>query len=156
MTRLVITIPGLVVGKGRARSRIAQGKSGKQFVSHYTPESTVRYENLVRFYGEQAMRQAGQHGPWEGHVALGFEAMWLPPASWSQKKRVAAASGAAYNGTGVLRPAKKPDIDNVLKSVLDGLNGIVFVDDVQVVDLLPCRKSYSTRDELIITVETRE
>jgi Holliday junction resolvase RusA-like endonuclease len=39
-------------------------------------------------------------------------------------------------------PTTKPDADNVVKAVFDGLNGVAFRDDVQVVDLR-VRKRYS-------------
>ena len=49
------------------------------------------------------------------------------PASWSQKKRAEALAG-------VIRPAVKPDFDNVAKLYCDALNGIVWQDDKQIVD----------------------
>jgi Holliday junction resolvase RusA-like endonuclease len=51
------------------------------------------------------------------------------PASWSKAKRAAALSGEIV-------PTKKPDMDNVVKAICDALNAIVWVDDVQVTDLL--------------------
>lgn len=39
-------------------------------------------------------------------------------------------------------PPGKPDIDNILKVVLDGLNGIAYKDDKQVV-LTQCKKVYA-------------
>lgn len=39
-------------------------------------------------------------------------------------------------------PPGKPDIDNILKVVLDGLNGIAYEDDKQVV-LTQCKKVYA-------------
>ena len=44
--------------------------------------------------------------------------------------------------TGMLVPAKKPDIDNFSKLILDCLTGILYQDDAQVVDLF-CSKRYS-------------
>ena len=45
------------------------------------------------------------------------------------KKRVASLLG------GLVRPSKRPDLDNLNKSVMDALNGIVYRDDCQVVTL---------------------
>ena len=57
------------------------------------------------------------------------------PASWSNKKRLAAAAGQ-------VRATKKPDADNVLKGLKDGCNGIVWRDDAQVVSII-LKKSYA-------------
>lgn len=56
--------------------------------------------------------------------------------------------------TGVLRPAKKPDIDNVVKNVLDACNNYCYKDDTSVVEL-EARKLYTDEEEdfLVITVE---
>lgn len=42
----------------------------------------------------------------------------------------------------VNRPAKKPDVDNILKAVLDALNGMAYKDDKQVIEVT-CGKWYS-------------
>ena len=43
---------------------------------------------------------------------------------------------------GILKPAKKPDADNILKLGLDALNGVAYADDKQVIEVR-CRKFYS-------------
>jgi len=64
------------------------------------------------------------------------------PKSWSKKKRLAAVG--EYH-------IKKPDSDNLLKTIKDALNGIAYVDDSQVVITIthklyaidePCTKIY--------------
>jgi Holliday junction resolvase RusA-like endonuclease len=50
------------------------------------------------------------------------------PASFSKQKRKDALAN-------IERPTKKPDIDNIAKCFLDGMNGIVYLDDKQVVSL---------------------
>ena len=50
------------------------------------------------------------------------------PASFSKQKRKDALEG-------ILKPTKKPDIDNIAKCFLDGMNDIVYLDDKQVVNL---------------------
>ena len=62
----------------------------------------------------------------EGPVVVGLTIRCQVPASWSQTKRRQALAGE-------IRPTTKPDIDNVLKAVLDGCNGVLWRDDVQVV-----------------------
>jgi len=57
------------------------------------------------------------------------------PASWSARRQRLAIAGG-------LMPTTKPDKDNVIKAVYDGCNGVVWRDDVQVVDGVQ-RKRYS-------------
>jgi Holliday junction resolvase RusA-like endonuclease len=44
---------------------------------------------------------------------------------------------------GEIYPQVKPDLDNVMKAVLDALNGVVYADDSQVINLV-ATKRYST------------
>ena len=67
------------------------------------------------------------------------------PNSWSRAKKGLALSGD-------IRPGKKPDVDNIIKIVLDGLNGIAYDDDKQVV-YASCKKMYGTAGEIWVSVE---
>lgn len=113
-------IPGPPKGKGRHRTRIAKGRGGRQFVAAYTPKDTVEYENLVRMAAAEAM--AGR-APTSFPVSVVIRAFFLVPASWSGRKRSRALAGE-------ILPTTKPDLDNVEKAVMDGMNQIVFRDDV--------------------------
>jgi Holliday junction resolvase RusA-like endonuclease len=118
---LTFTIPGNPVGKGRARVSRRGG-----FARLYTPEKTANYESLVAMAGQQAM--AGRPVI-EGAVTVNMRIAVQIPASWSKKKQAAALAGQVY-------PTTKPDIDNVEKAIFDGLNGVVWKDDVQVVSVV--------------------
>ncbi len=59
-------------------------------------------------------------------VAVVIRAVFPVPASWSKKKQAAAM-------TGELKPAKKPDLDNIIKACTDAMNGVVFRDDSLIV-----------------------
>jgi Holliday junction resolvase RusA-like endonuclease len=50
-----------------------------------------------------------------------------------------------------LRPTTKPDLDNVVKAIFDGMNGVVWKDDVQVVDAA-VSKRFSDNPRVIVTV----
>ncbi|MEK7916625.1 RusA family crossover junction endodeoxyribonuclease [Burkholderia contaminans] len=118
--RVEFVIPGEPVAKGRPKF----ARRGAH-VTTYTPEKTARYENLVKLAARAAM---GSVEPYAGPIRL-IVHIGLPiPASWSLKKQEAAAAGA-------IGATKKPDADNIVKSVKDGMNGVVYVDDGQVVDL---------------------
>jgi hypothetical protein len=48
-------------------------------------------------------------------------------------------------------PASKPDVDNLAKSALDGMSGVVYIDDGQVV-YLTISKYYSDTPMMMIDV----
>jgi len=97
-----------------------------------TPDKTVAYEGLIAHAGHQAM--AGRPLI-EGPVAVVVDMRCQVPASWSKKKQAQALIGE-------VRPVTKPDQDNVLKAIFDGLNGVAWKDDVQVVEIVS-RKRYA-------------
>lgn len=68
-----------------------------------------------------------------------IEAVFPIPKSWPRAKKAEALAGKL--------PPGKPDIDNILKVVLDGLNGIAYEDDKQVV-LTQCKKFYTAKTNL--------
>lgn len=125
-------IPGEPKGKGRARSRIAKARDGRQFVTHYTPSGTVEYENLVRMAAHEAMAGAA---PTSFPCFVEIMVFCSVPASWSNKKRAKAIAGEVF-------PTGKPDLDNIEKAILDGMNKIVFRDDSVVCDVSK-RKRYA-------------
>ena len=54
-----------------------------------------------------------------------------------------------------IRPTVKPDADNVVKSVLDALNKLIYKDDSQVTDLL-VHKYYSEEEKLVLNITAFE
>ena len=113
-------VEGTPVPKGRPRF----ARRGK-FVSTYSPKTTVDYETKVSESAKQAM---GVTEPLETPLAA-YIYITLPiPASYSKKRTAACLAGEE-------RPTKRSDIDNYCKAIFDGMNGIVYVDDSQVVSL---------------------
>ena len=118
--QVMFAVEGTPVPKGRPRF----ARRGK-FVSTYTPQTTVDYETKVSDAAKEAM---GPAKPLETPVAA-YIYITLPiPASYSKKRIAACLSGEE-------RPTKKSDIDNYCKAIFDGMNGIVYVDDSQIVSL---------------------
>lgn len=109
-------VPGQPQGKGRAKIVKIGG-----FSRMATPAKTVAYEGLIAHAAQQAM--AGRP-MLEGPVVVDMELHCQVPTSWSKKKQAAALAGE-------LLPTTKPDIDNVVKAVFDGCNGVLWRDDVQ-------------------------
>ncbi|MGH8381762.1 RusA family crossover junction endodeoxyribonuclease [Pseudomonas sp.] len=119
-------VPGEPVGKGRPRI----GKVGNH-ARMFTPAKTASYEGLIALAGTNAM--AGRT-LLEGAVMVELRIVMAVPQSKSKKWKSQALAGEIF-------PTKKPDMDNVIKAIYDGLNGVVWKDDVQVVDAF-VRKRY--------------
>ncbi len=85
------------------------------------------------------------HMPTYDAVRLRIVAYFPVPQSYSKKKRGECIAG-------VIKPTMKPDIDNVIKAALDAMNGVVFDDDKQVIELLVAKR-YTERGEGYIEVE---
>lgn len=122
-------IEGKPVGKGRPRlSRWGV----------YTPTKTVNYENLVRF----SYLQATNDKFIDCDLKIEIWAIFEPIKSISQKKQKELMN-KPYR--------KKPDIDNITKSILDGLNGIAYQDDNQITELV-VHKFYGTKAKAIVEI----
>lgn len=72
-------------------------------------------------------------GPLIGAVGVSLVVVVARPAGWERGGRWADWRTAADVGSAL--PVGKPDLDNVAKLVLDGLNGVAWLDDRQVVEL---------------------
>lgn len=113
-------VPGEAVGKGRPRVSTIGGHARM-----FTPTKTANYETLIALAAQQAMQGRELIA---GPVLMEMKIFVSVAASWSKKKTAEALQG-------LVMPTKKPDADNVLKAICDGINGIVFKDDVQVVNV---------------------
>lgn len=137
MMQIMFTVPGQPHGKGRPRFA-RQGT----FVKTYTDAKTLTYEKSIQTYAKKAM---GSTSPLIGAVAAYLHIGIPIPPSYSKTRQKACIEGLE-------RPTKKPDIDNIVKAVLDGMNGIVYLDDKQVVDL-HLTKVYSSKEGIDIMVK---
>jgi Holliday junction resolvase RusA-like endonuclease len=125
------------VGKQRARY-VKRGN----FVQAYTPEKTRTYETLIKDAARQAM---GVSEPLDTPVSLYLYIRVPMPASATKKRLEAIASGDE-------KPIKKPDASNILKSVEDGMNGVVYKDDSQIINI-HVTKVYSSQPGVDICVK---
>ena len=129
---ITLTIPGKPWAKQRTRFSRKTG-------SAYTPAATVSFERQVGIIAGQSIA-APLVGPVRVHIAATF----APAKSWSKKKIA----------EHLHRPhLQKPDLDNVAKAILDGLNRIAFADDAQVFEF-SARKVWGITEQTIITVES--
>lgn len=122
------TVPGQPVAKGRPIA-------GKGFGGHTTlrtPAKTLAYEGLVASMAHNAM--AGRP-PLAGPLGLTLQVGVQIPKSFSKTK-------ARLAELGEVGPTKKPDLDNIIKGICDGMNGVAYVDDSQIIEM-NVRKVYT-------------
>ncbi len=120
--------------------RRARVKKVGRNVRHFMDAKTRGYEAAVKFAAQCAM---GEMPPMEGPIKAVLVFSLPIPASWSNRKTVAARLGE-------IRPLVAPDVDNLSKAILDGCNGVVFVDDRQVVTLL-ATKRYADKGRVAVS-----
>lgn len=132
VTRIFFVVPGEPVPKARPRFTMQGGKART-----YTPTSSAAYETTVGLLAHAAMQ--GRE-PMRGAVHVQVQAFFPVPHSWSKKRKAAAQWHAS-----------RPDLDNVVKSALDGLNRIAFADDGQVASIY-ATKAYSDTPRLEVAV----
>lgn len=135
---IVFEVPGEPRGKGRPRFNRQTGIT-------YTDSETRSYEKKIMAYYRQQMN--GFRWPDGTFVSVAVTAVYPIPKSATK------ASVAAIQ-EGKILPKKKPDIDNILKVVLDSLNGIAYKDDSQVVTVTG-QKVYGQEPKLIIEINGR-
>ena len=115
------TISGPPRGKGRARST----RGG----IHYTDKKTRMYESHVL---DSYLRVYPDADPLTGPVQIEIAAYIQRPKNHYRT----GAHADKLKDSAPQFPAVTPDIDNILKSILDGLNKIAFIDDKQVVSIV--------------------
>lgn len=127
-------IPGQPRGKGRPRATARGG-----YVRAYTDPKTRAYEHSVR----AAYQEAGGERM-EGPLRVEIRAVFTPPQSLSKRRRA---------GLMEQPHTKKPDVDNITKSILDGLNGAAYQDDSAVAEII-ASKTYGAEAGVEVTIST--
>lgn len=135
---VVFEVPGEPRGKGRPRFT----KTGHP----YTDSETRAYEDkIVAYYRKQI---GAFRWPDSAFVSVHVTAYYPIPKSATKAVTAAMREGA-------MPPSRKPDIDNVLKIVLDALNGVAYKDDSRVV-CVEAQKIYSDTPRLEIHMRGSE
>lgn len=129
-----IDLKFIVMGEPVAKARPRFTRTGRV----YTPTKSLEYEKRVSQAAWSAMKRL-KLDITAKPVHIDLVAYFPVRKSWTKAKTREAMCG-------VIKP-NKPDLDNVMKSVLDGCNEIVFQDDQQV-HSIRARKLYQTYDKL--------
>lgn len=96
----------------------------------YTPKKTRDYENLIAYEWKRRYKDLILKN------AVKLDLLFCFKKAKSCKKTL---------------HTQRPDIDNLEKAILDGLNKTAFVDDCQVVEM-KSQKVFSDVDKIVITV----
>lgn len=145
-----VTIPGQPVPKGRPRFQMRRGKPRV-----YTDGKTLAFERLVALCVSSSTATRGAPRPMCGElgpVRLDIQAIFQRPIGMNRLK-----------DSGDLLPhVKRPDLDNVVKSVMDGIGkagDLIFRDDGQVqcirAESWYAEKGQGPRTELVIYRQAR-
>lgn len=119
-----------IPGDPQAWQRAGRSKRG----GHYTPDDTRTFERRVRSLAAVEVMRARLDKPYVGPVLLHVRAFFSALADTVRAKGPAALK------------ATRPDADNVVKGVADGLTGAAYRDDGQVA-LLVAEKWHAAGDE---------
>lgn len=123
-------IPGRPFAKQRPRFSRSSGHA-------FTPGETVSFERQVGIIASQLFPE-----PLSGPVLIQICAVFSPPVSASKKRRVESLG----------RPhTQKPDLDNIVKAITDGLNRIAFADDSQIA-AIHASKTWGEAAETVVHV----
>jgi Holliday junction resolvase RusA-like endonuclease len=111
MQPIVIVVPAIPVGQPRQRHRVLT-VGGKTFAQNYTPQKSPvsDYKATLRMAAQQAYKGPPLEGPLSMTIIFYFA---------SKRKQA-------------IVKTTKPDLDNLVKSTLDAMNGLTFKDDSQV------------------------
>lgn len=117
--KIKFSVPAVPVAQPRQRHRIA-GKPGSQFVQNYVSKTAP--VNAYKATCRVAAAQSGLRVVLEGPIALRAVFVLPRPSALCWKAKP----------TPRVPHSKKPDGDNLAKSLLDALNGTVWRDDSQI------------------------
>lgn len=126
---------GDIKGKARPRVNTYTGTA-------YTPTGTKDYENLIKQYFKV---KYPRYEPLDGRVAIKIIAYFEVTKNTTKKDKKLIEEG-------LLSPTKKPDIDNIVKIILDALNKMAFKDDNQITKL-EVEKLYGPEEKIVVKVE---
>jgi Holliday junction resolvase RusA-like endonuclease len=135
---LTFSVPGVPVPKGWPEFSSHHGR-----VTTRTPEKTVEYHRRVQMSAFLEMRGREKFA---GAVEVTARFVFPLPASWSEKRKTAALGQPHVS---------RPNIDNLLKAVLDGLDAVAFTDDCSV-EKISATKQWGCSGLVVCTVKALE
>ena len=132
-----LVVMGEPVAAGRPRFSRRGG-----FVKAYDPKKSRKYKEEIK---KQASKQLSKdYQPFSGAIKVEICVYRKIQKSVSKKEYARRLSNE-------VRPTVKPDADNYIKIILDGLNGLVWLDDNQITDV-SAHKYYSDKPRVEVEI----
>lgn len=122
---LLLTVRGLPVPQGSARAFIAAGRAFVATEGNRTSSPLGAWRSAVATEARKAMAEAPA---WSDPVSVSITFFMPRPKSHRRTNGELRPSAPGF-------PAGKPDLDKLVRAVLDALSVVVFRDDAQVVSL---------------------
>lgn len=130
--KMYFEVEGEVIGKGRPRFTM-QGRT-------YTPKKTLDYEREIK------KAYTGKYS------YLSKKSLRIKICAYLEVAKSHSKVKKAKMLMNLLQCTKKPDVDNIVKVVLDALNKVAYQDDTQVVELVAIKR-WSNTSKLKIVIE---
>lgn len=132
-------IDAVPVAQGRPRAvRMGNG------VRLYDPQKSREYKEVVSLISRAYMRKNDLE-PLSGALIVHLEFYFTPPKSYSKKRLKAIYEKKEFH-------TKKPDVDNLSKSVTDAMNKICYEDDAQII-AMTISKHYADKSYTKVKIE---
>ena len=135
MTEYVFKLPVEPVAQMRPRF------TRRPYVHAYDPVKVKRYKEALAWHAQDQWMASPATGP------IKLQLRFFRPVQKSLSK-----TEHARRLSGAHRPTLKPDVDNYIKSTLDGLNGVIWTDDNEIVSIR-ADKFYSEDPRVEVYVE---
>ena len=120
-------VPGKIVGKGRPRLNTYTGSVYETLVEQYFLLKYPKFKTL------------------EGRINISMIAYFSIPKTTKKSEIEQMLDNK-------ISPTKKPDIDNIIKIILDAMNKFAFKDDIQITKL-EIEKKYGLEEKMQIIIE---
>lgn len=148
MKYLCFAVPGEPCAKGRPRIAVIAGHARA-----YTPAKTANYEGVVATFALAAKAESS----WDEEAANGPIRIMVT-ATFSRPKRLLERSKRTnelrHASEGRMPHTSRPDLDNVVKAVVDGLNRCgIWRDDSQVCSIEASKWYAATNEDAHVWVE---
>ena len=135
---ITIVVTGHPVAKGRGRAYARPGGG----IGIHTPQKTRRWEQDARDIARERMQGRPLFdGCLQIKVFVGFAISQSWPA-WKKE--------AAFRK--LIAPSSRPDLDNIVKAAKDAFNGVVWMDDSQIVQM-EAMKFYSDHPGVTVVIK---